>query len=459
LRPVSAFLNLFLLSFLSITLCFCGRSAYGADQVKPTVDTLFFELTSPLYLDLVQTKKIQYPFSDDLKLTIKYFQDAKAANNPALAMAIIVGNMTSINLQINRPEIQTITELVLSLHGKLEAETLLQTARSRADNLAEARIAFELAKYNCSQADWAAAQKLLATPSLAEGLTKDDAAEAKLLMGITLQENKRHREAMPYYLSIAATSPHYRLAQLNLATAYIRQDWWTDAQMAINNALAINGAKRDELDYRLYTLLGYSQIQFGFYRDARESFRNVAVGGRYSNRALLGLGMAALHQEDFIGALNAFNYLRSKQEFDISVAESYLLSAFALRRLKQYDSAQSSYEAAIAYYRQLADKFNQSAIVIKSSPPSDSLIETALLRPDARKDKQLRKLSGKLNIVNKLLNESLPELKRNRLNQLKIELDRSYTQRALELLAADQDAIESYLSQSRFGLATLYDGK
>src|SRR5690606_33825518 len=53
-----------------------------------------------------------------------------------------------------------------------------------------------------------------------------------------------------------------------------------------------------------------------------------------------------------IGSLNAFSHLKKKEEEDISVAEAYLLSAFALVQLKQDKTASASYVEAIAYYEQ-----------------------------------------------------------------------------------------------------------
>lgn len=443
---------------LLLFVLFLTPYSHSAAEKSPSTDVLFFIATSAAYQEIIRDQAIGGK-SADLTQIIKLSEAAIAANNSASAMATIVRNMPAITQQINSPQVQQIAALALGLHGMDVAQSLLSQAKDQGDNFSEARITFEIAKYQADAAHWPEVVALLKNAVIIESLAKEDAAEANLLIGTALQQQKKHREAMSYYEKIKPDSAHYRLAQLNYATANIRQDWWTDAHLAIQSALKINGAKKDELDYRLYTVLGYSQIQYGFYRDARESFRNVAIKSSYTNRALLGLGMAALHQEDFIGALNAFNLLREKQENDISVAESYLLSSFALRQLGQHEAALASYQEAVTYYQQLEKKQAAAHSNLASRPINLQLNESIFIRPESRHNKQLRRLFEKISITNSLLAQPLSNSRANSLTAMKAALEKDYQTIAQELLAKEQESIQSYLSQSRFGLATLYDGK
>ncbi|HSC66709.1 MAG TPA: hypothetical protein VLC79_03390 [Cellvibrio sp.] len=420
-------------------------------------EQLFAAATSAAYQDIIREQKSGV-ISADLEQIIKSSEAAITAQSPTLAMATIVRNMPSILQQVTSASVQKIAALALSLHGTDIAQALLTEAKNQGDNFSEARISFEIAKYDAEQAQWGNVITLLKNPGIIESLEKEDAAEANLLIGNALQQQKKHREAMVFYEKIKSSSSHYRLAQLNLATANIRQDWWSDAHLAIHNALKVNGSKRDELDYRLYTVLGYSQIQFGFYRDARESFRNVALKSSYSNRALLGLGMAALHQEDFIGALSAFNHLRDKQERDISIAESYLLGAFTLRQLGQQEAALAAYQEAVAYYQQLNSKQSAELTNLETKPIDLQLTKTIFIRPESSKNKQLNELLERIVITNDLLAQPLSGNRVSALTNIKASLEKKYRLVAKKLLVEEQKSIESYLSQSRFGLATLYDG-
>lgn len=433
-----------------------SAASYSATDASP--DELFYKAMSSAYQDIIRDQKLGAP-TTDLEQIIKISETAIANNDAITAIATIARNMPAITQQIHLPQVQKITALALSLHDLTVAEALLKHAQNQGDTFSEARITFELAKYKGNQARWADVLAMLKTSGIIESLTKDDAAEANLLIGTALQQQKKHRESMSYYEKIKPDSVHYRLAQLNLATANIRQDWWTDAQVAIQSAVKINGTKKDELDYRLYTVLGYSQIQFGFYRDARESFRNISLNSSYTNRALLGLGMAALHQEDFVGALSAFNHLHEKQEKDISVAEAYLLRSFTLRQLGQHEAALAGYQEAVAYYSRL-DK-EQAAVLsnITNKTTTIPLSKDIFLRTESRKDKQLGQLAEKIGLIANLLSQPLSSNRITELTNSKIALEKYYLTTAQKLLAAEQEAIISYLSQSKFGLATLYDGK
>lgn len=455
---ISPYLRNRYLQYLLLFVSCIAPYSYAAAEKNPPADTLFFTATAAAYQDIIREQTLGEK-SADLEQIIKLSAAAITANNSAAAMATIVRNMPAIAQQINSPQVQQIAALALSLHGMEVAQALLTQAKDQGDNFSEARISFEIAKYHADEAHWVEVVKLLKNATIIESLAKEDAAEANLLMGTALQQQKKHREAMTYYEKIKPDSAHYRLAQLNFATANIRQDWWTDAHLAIKSALTINGTKKDELDYRLYTVLGFSQIQYGFYRDARESFRNVAIKSGYTNRALLGLGMAALHQEDFIGALSAFNHLREKQEDEISVAESYLLGAFALRQLGQHEAALASYQEAVTYYQQLEKKQAAAYSNLASRPINLQLNESIFIRPESRHNKQLRRLFEKIGIINGLLAQPLSNSRANTLTTIKMNLEKNYQTLAQQLLAKEQESIQSYLSQSRFGLATLYDGK
>lgn len=392
----------------------------------------------------------------DLPRIIAEVEKYVAQNQPVQASVFLVKHREFILGQIHRPEIQKLTALALRAHNLALAESFLTQARQQGDAFAEARILLEITKYHAALENWDFVTQVLLTAHFTEGLDKDSAAEANLLAGSALQKQKKHREAMKFYAKVPADSIHYRVAQLNLATANIRQEWWTDAHDAIKQALTANTAHADELDYRLYTLLGFSQIQFGFYRDARENFRKVSLTSNYTHRALLGLGLAALHQKDYRGALNAFSHLREKKAWDISVAESYLLTAFTLRQLRQYDKASDAYQQAIDYYADLQQQ--QAALVSRFHTYAQTDSNTfSFLRPESQQNKPLQMLAEQLNLLTDLANYPLADSLKQSLRHSQSQLQAEYADIALSLLQREQQTIASYLSQSKFGLAAIYD--
>ena len=438
----SYFLSRTIFAFLLIL----SLSSWAANPTIESIDKEVGHAVSTSYNQFLKSTTVSNSLRSVYERANAYYQ----AKNYADSLRTLAEERALEEIRLGDTDLQAIVRLALQLYAYSPVEKLLQTAQEQGDALSEAKLSFELARFYSTNEHWNKVSHLLANSFIFEQLTKKDMAEAYVLLGTALQKQKKHREALGVYEKITKDSEHYRIAQLNLASALLRQEWWTDAHIAINTALQQNTGKRDELDFRLYTMMGFSQIQFGFYRDARESFRNVAISSQYAQRALLGLGIAALHQQDFIGALNAFDKLRSQPQKDISIAEAHLLSAFALRQLEQFDAATSRYQEAIDYYQTLSTEI-QSFL-----NPTDE-VSIHFLRPEHQNDSLLRNNSLKTALLDSLTssNASNSQAFSNLMNRIRTESAR----RANVLLQEEKKAIDSYLSQSRFGLASLYDNK
>lgn len=389
--------------------------------------------------------------STDYATVLAQAERAYTAQDYAGALHILAAHRALDVARVGDADLHLSARLALQLYGHPLVEVLLAEARQQADRLSEATLLLELARFYAANERWENVIQLFTDDAIFEQLSKNDLGEAYVLWGTALQKQKKHREAIRIYEKVASDSRHFRIAQLNLASAFLRQEWWTDAHAAIHAALKENSKKRDELDYRLFTMLGYSQIQFGFYRDARESFRNVAVSSGYAQRALLGLGIAALHQQDFIGALNAFDKLRALPKQDMSATEAYLLSAFTLRQLEQFDAATGRYQEAIDYYQTLSSQ-------IAAQLESNNGAAIHFLRAEHNTDKTLVNNARKIALLDGL-SKSVAGNDSAGIGILRSKLNNTSAQRTRDLLREEKTAIDSYLSQSRFGLASLYDHK
>ncbi len=419
-----------------------------ASPAQGNIDSELGRVVSSAYIQIANNSASK----KDLVVAVEEADKAYSAKDYAKALQILASNHALSPAHLEDETLQAATRLALKLYCLPQIETLIAQAREQGDSLAEARLLFELARFYADNERWAEATTVLKDLSIFEQLSSDDFTEAQVILGTALQKQKKHREAMRFYEKVNTESPHFRIAQLNLASALLRQEWWTDAQIAINAALQSNKSKRDELDYRLFTLLGFSQIQFGFYRDARESFRNVAISSEYAQRALLGLGISALHQQDYIGALNAFDKLRTQPKRDISIAEAHLLSAFTLRQLEQFDAATDRYQEAINYYQMVASDLDA---LLKST----SSVSVQFLRPENNNDKTLQTTALKMALLNGLTTLGMGGSAASAIPSLNTRLASISAERAGALLREEKNAIDSYLSQSQFGLASLYDKK
>lgn len=431
-----------------------------ANNAYSALNDDYQRVTTTTYRELARSSRIFSSQSGSIQEFIKAMNNAQEKQSPAFVIGLIAANMGLLKNAIDADALQTATRILLQNHAELLALDMLQIAEASGDDYIQGRLIFEFAKYYAGQNAWQQTRAELKKIDIANTLPKHDADEAFIILGAALQQERKHRESLNYYNKIKADSKQYRIAQLNIAIAYIRQDWWTDAKLAIDNALLADPKDKDGLTNRLHTVLGFSQLQNGFYRNARESFRKVQVKSDYSNRALLGLGMSALHQEDFVGALNAFNHLKKKDPSDISVMESYLLSAFTLEKLKQPKTASVSYSEAIGFYEQKSIHYS-SLLNQLTNQRNNGAIEKNLfvtINHDLQKiQPQLRTLTDKINTLAQLLAYEPSNNQQITIRQLNARMNNAYLALATDAINKKQEILNSYLSQSRFGLAKLYD--
>ncbi|MGD8175048.1 tetratricopeptide repeat protein [Marinimicrobium sp. ARAG 43.8] len=168
-----------------------------------------------------------------------------------------------------------------------------------------------------------------------------------LIQALTWQQQGKHREAIKIYQSFRPKDSHYTEARTNLAIAYLRQGWWSDAHREIQTVLGrpLNAEHQN----RLRMMLGLSQLQQGFYRDARQTFGLIDLHSRYVGHAWRGIGLCALHTADYTGALNAFQRLKA---MDLaSLPDGPFMVAFTFDHMNQLTLARLNYEEALLHYQ------------------------------------------------------------------------------------------------------------
>ncbi|MES2673533.1 MAG: hypothetical protein V4660_04805 [Pseudomonadota bacterium] len=442
---------------LLIMVTVCSYAAAGNMAAQQPLDDEYKKVTTLAYRELANTPSYKLPQAD-LNTLISEVVRADEAHKPERVIALVVANMATIQKNTNAKELPTVTAVLLKHHAIGIAEDIYQLISNQGDRYSQAKQSFEFAKYEANANHWDKAFDWLKKIDIANELSKENGDEAYIIYGAALQYKKKHREALSYYARVKADSTLYPIAQLNTALGYIRQDWWTDAHISIEQALSTAGKDDVEIVNRLYTTLGFSQLQQGFYRNARDSFRNVKIKSAYANRALLGIGLAALNQEDFVGALNAFNQLKTHSENDMPVAQSYLMAAFTLTRIKQNETASVSYTEAINYYEQKTSFYDGLANEIKTNNPANqTLLVNKILTDIEKEEPEISLLAEELNTLQRLNSYSLSPNTLIQISKLYGNMLPTFLAKTNEVVAKKQLAFNSYLNQSRFGLTKLYD--
>lgn len=408
-----------------------------------------------------QSKLNKIPRIQQLSQRVKELRQAK---QKVLAIGLIHHNLEIIKKQFDNRALFELISVLLSDNQWYTANDLFSVVKNDGDITLVANISYLFAKYYFARQDWSAVMTNL--DNNFNELPFEELNHAYLMYGIALQNQKKHRLALPYYEKVAENSKHYISARLNMAVAYIRQDWWTDAHIVINDLLQNpQFNKKEETVNRLYLVLGYSFLNQNYYRNSRNAFRNINIESRYTNRALMGIVLTAAEQEDYIGALNALNILNRKKLHDLPVDESHLLLPYIYEKLLQHTTASAGYADAVSYYENRIIEF-----------------ETLLKR-----ELDLRRISLDINEKHRfMLDNNIIDVKYNFPqsfidNHLRLDSYETYLNdindsrltAQFQALRAKSTAVlkeivtaqikiriaelNSYMNQARFGVARLYD--
>ncbi|MET0356735.1 MAG: hypothetical protein ABW044_08135 [Cellvibrio sp.] len=395
--------------------------------------------------------------SPDLNTLLDKVKAAHKNKNPEQVLGLITNNMNVIKGSYTNKQLPELVKLALQNHSLGTARNIRNTIEPQAPRAITATCDYEIANYLATQNAWDEALAILKTLDLGNDLSSINADNAFIIWGAALQHTKKHRQALEFYQRVKAESPLYPLAQLDTALVYIRQDWWTDAQIAMQNAIKANGEKFDEFTNRVYTTLGFSQLQQGFYRNARDNFRKVKIKSEYADQALLGLGMAALNQEDFLGAFNAFDQLKKRQQNTTPVEQSYLMAAFSLVKLKQNKSAASAYAEAQIYYEGKVNFLSNIANQVTTSANEIQVPIANLTKEGFKESPDAIAYAHQLKILGRLLALPISERSKASISIAYTKIVAAYQADTKANLDARLFVLNSYLNQSRFGLTKLYD--
>lgn len=456
----SKFSNVILAIVLSLA-CTPISAAISNDELQ-SLEKDFRKISNRLYSSITKNLNQCKNKHQSLKSLNLQLQKLTKEKKNVIGICLIKSNFTFIEKNIDSKEIFPIFTFLLDRNNTFLANKLYERAKNEGDSSLVSSISFIYARYYLKRKQW---KKVLAhIKDTYNDLTAEDANLARLFTGIALQKLKKHRPAVKVYSDIPKSSKHYPAAKLNIAIAYVRQDWWTDAHIEINEILEDKNIKTtSEMVNRLYLILGYSLLHKEFYRDSREAFRNIEIDSMYFNKALLGISLTATNQEDFIGALNAINILKEKKSFALSVDEAYLLLPYIYEKLNQNLTASASYTNAQSYYQGRIKNIN--AIKTKTDISAQDILDNnnkisiennvidytkyfpvSFLENNLRLD-ELSKYEDHLK--NKKLIEQFHYLKGKHNILLTKTINTLFDDRLIYL--------NSYMNQARYGLARLFD--
>ena len=424
------------------------------------LEEVFYDLSSEFYKNASATPD-EYPQPIiDVELLLDAVNKLTTANQPTSAIRLIYLNIETIKANLDTDAIFSFIKLLLDKNEWHLANNLHEEIKNEHNQSIISAIEFIFAKYHARRHQWAQVNVLL-EDSFAE-LSEENTSYAYLLNGAALQHLKKHRQAIANYSKVPVTSQYYSYAQLNTAIANIRQGWWTDAHTKIQEQLKQSRkTNKDELTNRLYLVLGYALLQREYYRDARDAFRHIGLDSRYTNRALLGIGLTATSQGDYVGALNALTILKDKKTTDLSVDESYLLIPYVYEKLQQEITVTTAYTEAMNYYQQrintleeISSKHISSDYLEYNKESSHLIIQNNSFDYGNRYPESFIK---NFQLLKNFLDTASDTRLKNKITKLITQFESTFQNIISDLANERKEYLKSYLNQSRYGLARLYD--
>lgn len=436
-----------------------------ADQLDyQALNRLHQAFSSNFHRALLKKNNARIGTFKSIKSLNRAVKDLYNNDQPLLAANLIIKHIPLLKNNYDNFAILNFIDILLEQNERSSAVLLFDLIKQEGDSTLISNASYIFAKHAFKRHHWSETLNYLS--GNINDLPHEDYHHALLIKGISLQEQKKHRSAIASYKKISKESKYYVSARLNMAIANIRQGWWTDAHILIEDVIKRVAAKRQEEPLnRLYLTLGYSLFNQEYYRDARDTFRNIGQQSQYVNRALIGLALTAASQEDYVGALNAIRILKQKQIYDLPVDEAYLLMPFFYEKLHQYTTATSGYNEAITHFqkriselkkimesgidisRQKIHKGNYISMTINHNPVNFSTHYPDYILENYT---QLAQYAPHLSRIN---DNNLT----NKFDNLNSQYQSVIKQMVISIISRRIEHLNSYMDQSRYGLARLYD--
>lgn len=424
------------------------------------LELVFQRLSAQIYQHNAAELKHNNLIATDIDQLLVEVSKVTNARQSIQIIQLLYASLELIQDNLDNIGVLQIIEFLLTYNELELTLTLFEDIEQEGDKFLIASIQLMLADYHSARNNWGQVHALL--PSTFSELPAEQSAQALLLDGVALQFLKQHRKALKVYAKIPQDSQYRIYAQLNSAIAELRQGWITNARQQIEGLISARSRQEEnELTNRLYLVLGYALLQKEYYRDARDAFRRIGLDSQYANRALLGIGLTATSQGDYVGGLNVLSILQNKKSSDLSRDESFLLLPYVYEKLRQEITATASYTTAIDFYQQrlasldqlLAQHFDMMDIQYRENTGSLIVNENDF---DYKNQFPIALIQNFQQLA-ELAMVTKGNTQQKEIEALLLQHDRVLQKVIKALINQRKTYLISYLNQSQYGLARLYD--
>ncbi len=195
-------------------------------------------------------------------------------------------------------------------------------------------------------------QPVAATSALEEigqSLADDETAERQVLQALLDLQQNNYPQAQRVLSELPENSEWSSYGRYNQAIALLRMKQ-TDAGLKLLATIGSSKADNEEaksLRDRANLVRGFLLLEAQQPAQARHALEQVRLSSLAANQALLGVGWAALQQDDPQGALAPWQVLADRESHDPAVLEATLAIPYALSQLEADEQSLQQYRLGI----------------------------------------------------------------------------------------------------------------
>ena len=234
-----------LVVILTVSVLLFPAAAYSASTVTEENISLLIESTDlkhQTFTNNFQTALLNQPQwyppkYKDINPLSQSVKEHLNKNNNIIAANLIFNNIKMLDDYYDNIAIFDLIRVLLNQNDAKTANALFKLIKNEGDQTLISNTAYIFATFSFNRNKWEKTLQLLT--GVLNDLPDENLNHALLMQGISLQRLNKHRQSILSYEKVKPSSEFYISARLNMAIANIRQGWWTDGHIIIQDTLKL----------------------------------------------------------------------------------------------------------------------------------------------------------------------------------------------------------------------------
>lgn len=280
---------------------------------------------------------------------------------------------------------------------------LQQLPPEMSNNELRNRVQLELANRQYQRGDLANA--LRATQRVSPDIGGELADHRNVFEAILLAQQQQHEQAVALLRKVRGTSVWSALGYFNLGTTLLRLNRRDEAEAALEKVVDLpnNDPEISALRDRANFVLGMNALRLQSSVQAKKYFQRIPLDSPFSNRALLGIGLAYNSLREHREALAAWSELTQRNAADRAVLDAWLAVPYAYSQLGGHEQSVARYKTALETFETELNNLDDALVQVRNGKVINTIVDQmmkgsplargdALSMPDVPEARYMRRL-------------------------------------------------------------------